>query len=278
MAKSLYGEPVAKNIEENIKNHINNTNNVYKLCVISVGEDPASEIYVRNKGKFAEKCGIIFEHIKLNQNISENDLIKNILNIKNNKSFPNTKIIVQLPLPRHINADNILNLIDPNIDVDGFHPENIGKLMLNLPCYRSCTPAGIMEILKFYNINVEGTNCVVIGRSNMVGKPMATMLTNANGTVTICHSKTRDLKMYTKNADILIVAIGKPEFIDYTYVKDNAIVIDVGIHRKDGKIVGDTKQDDKMLNKVSAITPVPGGVGKTTVAMLMLNVITNISQ
>lgn len=273
MAKILYGEPVSNHIEEWVRNHTQNSNKAYKLCVVSVGEDPASQVYVKNKGKASERCGINFEHLTLPESITEEDLINKIMEVKNDKVFPNTKIIVQLPLPKHINADNILELIDPEIDVDGFHPENIGKLVLNLPCYQSCTPAGVMEILKFYNIDVEGKNCVVIGRSNMVGKPMAAMLTNANGTVTICHSKTKDLKMYTKNADILIVAMGKPQFITADYVKEDAVVIDVGIHRKDGKIVGDTLQDEEMLSKVSAITPVPGGVGKTTVAMLMKNVV-----
>ena len=273
MAKLLYGEPVAKNIEENVKLHTSVVNRVYKLCVVSVGKDPASEIYVRNKGKAAERCGIVFEHVILDESISEKELIDKIVSIKNDVIFPDTKIIVQLPLPKHINTDNILNLIDPDIDVDGFHPENIGKLMLNLPCYESCTPASVMQILKYYDIPVEGKNCVVIGRSNMVGKPMAAMLTNANGTVTLCHSKTKDLKMYTQNADILVVAMGQPEFIDHTYVKRDAVVIDVGIHRKDGKIVGDTRQDGIMMDKVKAITPVPGGVGKTTVAMLMHNVV-----
>lgn len=274
MARILYGEPVANHIEKRVKEYTESVNTNYTLCVISVGEDPASQVYVKNKGKASERCGIRFKHLTFSETITEEELINKIMEVKNDTLYPNTKIIVQLPLPKHINVDNILNLIDPDIDVDGFHPENIGKLVLNLPCYQSCTPAGVMEILKFYNINVEGKNCVVIGRSNMVGKPMAAMLTNANGTVTLCHSKTKDLKMYTQNADILVVAIGQPEFIDHTYIKPGAVVIDVGIHRKDGKIVGDTRQDGIMLDKVKAITPVPGGVGKTTVAMLMSNVVT----
>lgn len=274
-AKILYGAPVSEKIEEQVSYYTSIVNTVFKLVVISIGEDPASQVYIKNKKDAAERCGLMFQHYQLSEETTERELIEFIEKTKQ-EEFTLRGLIVQLPLPKHINERVILELIDPFIDVDGFHPESMGKLVQGLPCHESCTPAGIMEILDYYNIPIEGKTCVVIGRSNMVGKPMAQMLTNANGTVILCHSKTTNLKELTQLADIVVVAIGKANFITSDYIKEGAIVIDVGIHRVNGKLTGDTLQDEAMLNKTSAITPVPGGVGKTTVAMLMGNVIKHI--
>ncbi len=182
-----------------------------------------------------------------------------------------TASLVQLPLPKHINEDKIIQTIAPHKDVDGFHPENVGRLSIGQKGFVSCTPAGIVQLLKRYNIPIEGKECVVVGRSNIVGKPIAMLMLRENATVTVCHSRTKDLKEITKRADILIVAIGKPKFITKEYVKEGAVVIDVGIHRnEDNKLCGDVDFDD-VIEKVSAITPVPGGVGPMTIAMLMHN-------
>ncbi len=266
-AKILYSKPLTEKIKEEIRDKKVDA----CLKVISVGNDKASESYVSNKKKFSEFCGIRFKHIKFEENITQSYLVDAI---KKEVELNDGDIIVQLPLPKHLNEKEILDLIPPSIYADGFHPENLGKLVLGLDSKQSCTPMGIMKLLEYYNIDIEGKNCVVIGRSNMVGKPMAALLTNANGTVTICHSKTKNLKDHTINADIIVVAMGKPEFLDYSYFKPGSVVVDVGIHRKDdGKLCGDVLQDENLMNRIAAVTPVPGGVGPMTVASLLMNVI-----
>ena len=239
------------------------------LAVILVGNDPASSIYVGNKKKACEYCNIKSLSYELPESTSEQELLDLIDKLNNDKEV--NGILVQLPLPKHIDENKVIAKIDPSKDVDGFHVSNVGALCVGQEGFVSCTPAGIIELLKRYNITIEGKECVVIGRSNIVGKPMALLLLRENGTVTVCHSRTKDLKDVTKRADILVVAIGKPKFIDGSYVKDGAVVIDVGIHRnEEGKLCGDV-DFDSVKDKTSAITPVPGGVGPMTIAMLMNN-------
>lgn len=241
------------------------------LAVILVGNDPASSIYVNNKKKACEFCGIKSLSYELDEKTSENELLELI--DKLNKDVSVNGILVQLPLPKHINEDLVIAKIDPRKDVDGFHVANVGALCVGAEGFVSCTPAGIIELLKRSNVDICGKNCVVIGRSNIVGKPMSLLMLKENATVTIAHSKTKNLEEITKQADILIVAIGKPRFITSKYVKDGAVIIDVGIHRdENNKMCGDVDYND-VLDKVSKITPVPGGVGPMTIAMLMSNVI-----
>ena len=242
------------------------------LAVILVGNDPASSIYVNNKKKACEYCNIKSLSYELPEETTEKELLDLIEKLNNDASVDG--ILVQLPLPKHIDEDKVIAAIDPLKDVDGFHVKNVGSLCIGKPVLVSCTPAGVIELLKRSNVEISGKRCVVIGRSNIVGKPMALLMLSENATVTICHSRTKDLEDVCKEADILIVAIGKPRFIDSKYVKDGAVVIDVGIHRdENNKICGDVNFDD-VKDKVSKITPVPGGVGPMTIAMLMSNVIT----
>ncbi len=242
------------------------------LAVILVGNDPASSIYVNNKKKACEYCNIKSLSYELPEETTEKELLDLIEKLNNDASVDG--ILVQLPLPKHIDEDKVIAAIDPLKDVDGFHVENVGSLCIGKPVLVSCTPAGVIELLKRSNVEISGKRCVVIGRSNIVGKPMALLMLSENATVTICHSRTKDLEAVCKEADILIVAIGKPRFIDSKYVKDGSVVIDVGIHRdENNKICGDVNFDD-VKDKVSKITPVPGGVGPMTIAMLMSNVIT----
>ena len=239
------------------------------LAVIQVGNDPASQIYVKNKKKACEYIGIGSVSYELSENTTKEKLLDTIDEL--NKRSDIAGILVQLPLPKHIDEDEVIKAISPKKDVDGFHVENVGALCVGEDGFVSCTPAGVIELLKRYNVEISGKNCVVIGRSNIVGKPMALLMLRENATVTICHSKTKDLKAICKNADILIVAIGKPKFINDEYIKDGAVVIDVGIHRdENNKICGDV-DFDSVKEKVSKITPVPGGVGPMTIAMLMSN-------
>ncbi len=241
------------------------------LAVVLVGNDPASSIYVNNKKKACEFCNIKSLSYELDENTSEEELLELIDKLNNDDSV--NGILVQLPLPKHINEDHVIDRISPLKDVDGFHVNNVGALCTGLDGFVSCTPAGIIELLKRSNVDITGKNCVVIGRSNIVGKPMALLMLRENATVTICHSKTVNLKDICKNADILIVAIGKPRFVDSSFVKKDAVVIDVGIHRdENNKMCGDVDFDD-VKDIVSKITPVPGGVGPMTIAMLMKNVI-----
>ena len=244
------------------------------LAVIQVGNDPASSVYVGNKKKACENIGIRSLAFEMPEETSEDELIKLVEDL--NERADVDGILVQLPVPKHIDEDKIIKAISPLKDVDGFHPQSVGALNIGQPGFVSCTPAGVIELLKRSNIEIAGKECVVVGRSNIVGKPMSALLLRENGTVTITHSRTKDLKEVTKRADILVVAIGKPKFITAEYVKEGAVVIDVGIHRlgvsESGKAIlcGDVDYED-VISKVSAITPVPGGVGPMTIAMLMNN-------
>ena len=244
------------------------------LAVIQVGEDPASSIYVKNKKKACEYIGIGSVSYELPEDTSEEKLLSIVDDLNNNPEI--TGILVQLPLPKHIDEDKVIKAISPLKDVDGFHVENVGKLCVGEKGFVSCTPAGVIQLLKRSNVEISGKNCVVIGRSNIVGKPMALLMLRENATVTICHSKTTNLKEICKTADILIVAIGKPRFIDASYVKDGAVVIDVGIHRdENNKMCGDVNFES-VKDIASKITPVPGGVGPMTIAMLMSNCVSAI--
>lgn len=239
------------------------------LAVIQVGADPASSVYVRNKKRACEYIGIESLAYELPEETTQEELL-HLIDTLNQDDHVNG-ILVQLPLPKAIDEDAVIKAISPAKDVDGFHPQSVGALMIGQKGYISCTPAGIIQLLKRSNIEIEGKNCVVVGRSNIVGKPMAVLMLRENATVTVTHSKTKNLKEICKTADILIVAIGKKEFIDASYVKDGAVVIDVGIHRdENNKLAGDVKFDE-VEPKCQAITPVPGGVGPMTIAMLMNN-------
>ncbi len=240
------------------------------LAVIIVGNDPASAIYVRNKIIACQEIGIKSFHYELKEETSKEELITLIKELNNNPQV--NGILVQVPLPKHLPEREILSIIDPNKDVDGFSAYQMGKLVLGEKCFPSCTPFGVMEMLKHYNIPLEGKRAVVIGRSNTVGKPMALMLLSANATVTVCHSKTANLSEITKQADILVVAIGKKNFVTADMVKEGAVVIDVGMNRIDGKLYGDVDFNE-VSKKCSFISPVPGGVGPMTVTMLMKNTI-----
>lgn len=244
------------------------------LAVIQVGDDPASSVYVNNKKKACEYIGIDSESYHLPEETTEKELLE-LIDGLNRKPEVNG-ILVQLPLPKQIDEDKILLAISPEKDVDGFHPVNVGNLSIGRPGFVSCTPAGVIQLLKRAGIEIEGKECVVLGRSNIVGKPMAMLLLRENGTVTVCHSRTKDLKEITKRADILVAAIGKPKFIAADYVKEGAVVIDVGIHRNEnGKLCGDV-DFESVAPHCAAITPVPGGVGPMTIAMLMNNCVEGI--
>lgn len=244
------------------------------LAVVQVGNDSASSVYVRNKKRACEECGIKSLSYELPEETSEEELLSLIDRLNADRSV--NGILVQLPLPKQIDENKVIQAIDVTKDVDGFHPMSAGALCTGQRGFVSCTPAGIIELLKRSHIEISGKECVVVGRSNIVGKPAALLLLRENGTVTVCHSKTADLKEVTKRADILVVAIGKPKFITADYVKEGAAVIDVGIHRNEsGKLCGDVDFDD-VVPKCSAITPVPGGVGPMTIAMLMSNCIASV--
>ena len=242
------------------------------LAVVLVGNDPASEIYVRNKIKACQKIGIRSIDKKLPANITQGEL--NSIVRKLNEDETVDGIIVQLPLPRHLSCREVINYISPEKDVDGFHPVNVGKAVLGLydEGLMPCTPAGVMKFFEEYNIELEGKNAVMVGHSNIVGKPLANMLLNANATVSICHIYTKDLTHYTRNADILCVATGVPHLIKEDMVKDGVVVIDIGISRVNGKIVGDVDFEG-VKEKAAAITPVPGGVGPMTITMLLYNTV-----
>ena len=242
------------------------------LAVIIVGEDPASKVYVRNKHRACEEVGFASFGYELPATTSEAELLALIEKLNRDSAVHG--ILVQLPLPRHLDEEKILLAIDPAKDVDAFHPYNVGKIMIGNYDFLPCTPAGVMELLRRSEIEISGKECVVVGRSNIVGKPQAMLLLQANGTVTICHSRTKDLRETCRRADILIAAIGKPEFFDSSYVKEGAVVIDVGINRRaDGTLCGDVNYAD-VAPHASYITPVPGGVGPMTIAMLMQNTLT----
>ncbi len=242
------------------------------LAVIIVGEDKASRIYVNNKKRTCEELGIYSEEHALPENVTMDEMLELIDNLNEREEI--SGILVQLPIPKHLDESRIISRISPLKDVDAFHPVNVGKIMVGNFDFVPCTPAGIMELLKYYNVDISGKHCVVIGRSNIVGKPMAMLLLKENGTVTICHSKTKNLNEITKTADIIVVAVGKKDFLNSDMVKEGAVVIDVGINRRseDNKICGDVNFND-VYDKVSLITPVPGGVGPMTISMLMKNTI-----
>ena len=246
------------------------------LAVIQVGNDPASCVYVNNKKKACAYIGIESLSYELDEQISQEELLTIIDELNHNEMV--NGILVQLPLPKHIDENIVIHSIVPEKDVDGFHPETVGNMCIGSKGFLPCTPAGVIQLLKRSNIDIEGKECVVIGRSNIVGKPMAMLLLRENGTVTITHSRTKDLKEITKRADILVAAIGKPKFVTSEYVKEDAVVIDVGIHRNENnKLCGDVDFDD-VIGKVNAITPVPGGVGPMTIAMLMNNCVETVRQ
>ena len=268
----LNGKELSDKIKNEVKETVkemNSKNQNVHLRVIQVGDNPASSTYVRNKENACNYCGIESTTYKLPDDISEEILIS-IIDVCNLDPKING-ILVQLPLPDHLDEHTIIQSIAPEKDVDGFNEVNVGKLMIGTDTFVPCTPKGIIELLKENDIEIEGKNCVVVGRSNIVGKPTAIELLHNNATVTICHSRTKDLKHICKNADILICAIGKPKFFNREYIGDNAVVVDVGIHRQeDGKLCGDVDFED-VKDVVSAISPVPRGVGAMTVAMLMKN-------
>ncbi len=260
----------ANKIINDIKNKVDKLKIKPKLVVILVGHDNASQIYVRNKQKRCLEVGIESEVLHLGENISENLLLDKIKKLNEDKNI--NAILVQMPLPKHINSNLIIETISPLKDVDGFHPYNVGKLALNMTPYAvACTPSGILKLLNAYNIEIKGKNTVILGRSNIVGRPLSLLLLNNNATLTICHSKTENIKEITNTADILISAIGKANFIDSTFIKKNVCIIDVGINRdENNKLTGDVNFND-VFNKCKFITPVPKGVGPMTIAMLLQN-------
>ena len=274
MSRLIDGKVISAAVKERVKNEVAQLNEkgiTVGLAVIIVGEDPASKIYVANKKKACEALGIISEEYALPESTTEKELLGLIDTLNAKKSI--NGILCQLPLPRHLDEKRIINAISPEKDVDAFHPVNVGRIMIGDYDFVPCTPAGIMEMLAYENIETEGKRCVVIGRSNIVGKPMAMLLLHKNGTVTICHSKTRNLKEICLGADILVAAVGKAKFVTADMVKEGAVVIDVGMNRENGRLCGDI-DFEAVKEKASAITPVPGGVGPMTIAMLMQNTLT----
>lgn len=274
MAELIDGKALAKKIRAELKNEVDilKMKGIFpKLAVIMVGEDKASKVYVKNKSKACEEVGVDFEEHLLGEDTKMDELLKLIDELNNRSDIHG--ILLQSPIPKHLNINKAFNAIDYRKDVDGFNPINVGKLVIGEDAFISCTPLGVIRMLEEYGIEIEGKNAVVIGRSNIVGKPLAQCLLAKNATVTICHSRTKNIHEITNNADILVAALGKPNYIKASMVKEGAVVIDVGINRTDeGKLVGDV--DFKTVSKkASYITPVPGGVGPMTIAMLMNNVV-----
>ncbi len=272
MPQIIDGKKISQQIKDELKAEVQELASKGRhacLAVVQVGNDPASSVYVNNKKKACAYIGIESRSYELPEETSENELVSLVEELNNDAEV--NGILVQLPLPGHIDEDRIIRTISPDKDVDGFHPVSVGRLWIGEKGFLSCTPAGIIQLLKRSGIGIEGKRCVVVGRSNIVGKPMAALLLRENGTVTVAHSRTKDLKEVTRQADILIVAIGKERFITHEYVKDGAVVIDVGMHRDaQNHLCGDVDFAD-VEPFVSAITPVPGGVGPMTIAMLMNN-------
>lgn len=268
--KLLDGKKVKEEVLENIKEELNELNKKLGLVVVQVGDDPASSVYVKQKEKMALSLGCNFNHIKLADDISEESLLSIIDELNNNEEVDG--ILVQLPIPKHLNVDKIINCINPNKDVDGLNNHNVYRLDNNIDGLVPCTALGVMEILKYYDIEINNKNVVVVGRSALVGKPVSKLLANEGGHVTVCHSKTGDISIYTKEADILVVAVGKKDLITKDMVKEGAVVVDVGINRVDGKLYGDV-DFEHVSQKTSYITPVPGGVGPMTIAMLGKNLL-----
>lgn len=269
MAEILSGKAVAQELYRKVLLDLSLLSFIPKLVVVLVGEDPGSQVYVKNKRKKCLDLGMKGETIELPSSITEEELLTVIRKLNADDAV--TGILVQLPLPPAINKRRVLREIDPMKDVDGLHPENAGLLLIGEPRFQPCTPAGVIEILKHYQIPIAGQNAVVVGRSEIVGRPMAQMLLLNDATVTVCHSRTRDLKAETLRADILVVAMGKERFLTADYVKSGAVVIDVGMHRPASGLCGDV--DPNVATKARALTPVPGGVGPMTIAMLMKNVL-----
>lgn len=274
MAEIIDGKALAKKIRMELKEEVEKLKkkNIFpKLAVIMVGEDKASKVYVRNKSKACEEIGVEYEEFLLKDDTKMEDLL-NLIEELNNRPDING-ILLQSPIPKHLDINKAFNKIDYRKDVDGFNPVNVGKLVIGEDCFISCTPFGVMKMLEEYGIEIEGKNTVVVGRSNIVGKPLAQCLLKKNATVTICHSRTKNIHEITNNADILVAALGKPKYIKENMVKEGAVVIDIGINRgDDGKLVGDVDFEN-VSKKASYITPVPGGVGPMTIAMLMNNVV-----
>lgn len=271
-AKLIDGIAIGKEIRQEIKEGVGileSSGCKPGLAVILVGEDPASQTYVKNKEKSTVEAGMKSELIRLPATVTEEELLSHVNRLNNDGSIHG--ILVQLPLPKHINEDLVIQAIDPSKDVDGFHPQSVGKMMIGQETFLPCTPHGIMEMLKRSNIDIAGKHAVIIGRSNIVGKPMGQLLLQNDATVTYCHSKTKDLPSFTKQADILIAAIGRAKFVTDEHIKDGAVVIDVGMNRdENGKLCGDV-DFEKAKEVASAITPVPGGVGPMTITMLLKN-------
>lgn len=274
MATRIDGKAIAEEIKEELRQEVSSMKErgiEGTLAVIQVGKDPASSVYVANKKKACESLGIRSESCEFPEDVEESLLLKKIQEYNQNPRIDG--ILVQLPLPPHIHEKKVIAAIDPTKDVDGFHPLNAGALLIGEKGMVSCTPAGVIELLKRSGIRMEGKHCVVIGRSNIVGKPMGILMLRENATVTIAHSKTKDLETLCRTADILIAAVGKPKMIKASYIKEGAVVIDVGIHRLEGKKLCGDVDFAEVEPLVSAITPVPGGVGPMTIAMLMKNVV-----
>ena len=276
MAQIIDGKAISRQVREEIAAEVVKFKEKYNcapgLAVIIVGNDPASQVYVRNKKRGCEEVGFYSESYELDESTTQEELIALIERLNNDEKIHG--ILVQLPLPKHLNETEVLLKIKPEKDVDAFHPYNVGKIMIGNHDLLPCTPAGVMVLLEKSGIDVTGKKCVVIGRSNIVGKPMAMLLLHANGTVTICHSKTKDLADICREADILVASIGKPEFVKGDMVKEGAVVVDVGINRlESGKLVGDVAFSE-VEPKASYITPVPGGVGPMTITMLLKNTLT----
>ena len=277
MSQLIDGKQISKQIKDELKEEVQRLSAAGRkacLAVVQVGDDPASSVYVRNKKKACAYIGIESKSFELPEETTEEELVSLVEDL--NRDNEVNGILVQLPLPKHIDEDKIIRTISPDKDVDGFHPVSVGRLWIGEKGFLSCTPAGIIQLLKRSGITIEGKECVIIGRSNIVGKPMAALLLRENGTVTVTHSRTKNLKEVTKRADILIVAIGKKQFITSEYVKEGAVVIDVGMHRDENNhLCGDVDFAD-LEPHTSAITPVPGGVGPMTIAMLMNNCVETI--
>ena len=268
--KIINGKECSTILRNKLKDEIEKFETKPGLVDIQIGNDEASNIYIASKKKAAENLGINFHHVHFVDGTNEEEIINKILELNNDDSI--NGILIQLPLPKGYDEKKLINYINPDKDVDRLTELNMGKLFLGKKCLVSCTPSGVLELLKYKNIKIEGKHVVIVGRSNLVGKPLIELFLKENATVTVCHSKTEDLANYTKQADILVVAVGKKHLIKEDMIKENSIIIDVGINRENGKIYGDVDFDN-VLSKVKYITPVPGGVGPMTIAMLLNNVV-----
>jgi len=271
MTRIIDGKKIAEDIYTELKEEVKNLEDKPGLAVVLVGDDPASLVYVRNKERICKRLGLNYRLMRFPQSADKNEILSTIESLNSDKEI--NGIIVQIPLPEHLDPFEVVSAIDPLKDVDGLHPDNLGRLLSGKPRIIPCTPLGVIELLKRENIDIRGKNAVIVGRSNLVGKPLFHLLLSLDATVTVCHSKTRDLKEETSRADILVCAVGVPKLISADMVKEGATVIDVGINRVGDRLVGDVDFEN-IMGIASAITPVPGGVGPMTVAMLMKNVIT----